>query len=111
MADKREAKRKIKRLPVTFSCKTEEYIGISSNISTTGIFIRTRKPFNTGLPVNLVLELDENTKIPLSGVISRAKIKTKFETSNCGIGIQLTEAPEAYKDFLEVLKNNELLSS
>jgi Tfp pilus assembly protein PilZ len=108
MADKREAKRKIKRLPVTFSCKTEEYTGISSNISTTGLFIRTRKSFNTGLPVNMVLELDENSKIPLTGIISRAKAKTKFETSNCGIGVQLTEAPEAYKDFLEVLRKNEL---
>jgi Tfp pilus assembly protein PilZ len=111
MADKREAKRKIKRLPVTFSCKTEEYIGISSNFSTKGLFIRTRKPFNIGLPVNLVLELDENTKIALSGVISRAKVKTKYEASNCGVGVQLTEAPEAYKDFLEVLQNNELSSS
>jgi Tfp pilus assembly protein PilZ len=108
MADKREAKRKIKRLPVTFSCKTEEYFGISSNISTTGLFIRTRKAFKTGLSVNMVLELDENSKISLSGVISRAKIKTKFETSNCGIGVQLTEASEAYLDFLEVLKKNEL---
>ncbi|TNF55552.1 PilZ domain-containing protein [bacterium] len=108
MADKREAKRKIKRLPVTFSCKTEEYTGISSNFSTSGIFIRTRKNFNIGLPVNVVLELDENSKIPISGVISRAKTKTKFETTNCGIGVQLTEAPEAYKDFLEVLYKNEL---
>lgn len=108
MADKREARRKIKRLPVIFSCKAEEYTGISSNFSTSGLFIRTRKNFTIGLPVSVVLELDESSKIPLLGVISRAKAKTKFETTNCGIGVQLTEAPEAYKDFLEVLGKNEL---
>jgi Tfp pilus assembly protein PilZ len=106
MADKRDSKRKIKRLPITFLCGTKEHRGISSNFSARGLFIKTRKTFKPGLKINLVLEIDENFKIALRGVIVR-EIKKGYINPFSGIGVALTEIPQAYRDFLEVLARKE----
>jgi hypothetical protein len=39
----------------------------------------------------------------LSGVIARTKITSKFDRFENGIGIELTEIPQAYKKLMEVL--------
>jgi Tfp pilus assembly protein PilZ len=63
MADKREGRRIIKRLRLTFLCGDEEYKGISSNFSDSGLFIKTRKRFKPGSSVNIILELEDIQKI------------------------------------------------
>jgi Tfp pilus assembly protein PilZ len=103
MADKRSTKRRIKRMHIIFSCEGKEFRGISSNVSSTGIFIKTRKKFKTGLYVNMIVDIDENQKMNLNGVIARTKITSKFDRFVNGIGIELTEVPQAYKAFMEVL--------
>jgi Tfp pilus assembly protein PilZ len=115
MLDKRESTRKIKHLHITFFCGEGEHKGISSNFSYTGLFIKTRKKCKPGSSVNMILEIDDNQKIVFRGVVAWAKITSLFhdvkkvkKTSifnrfNDGIGIKLTEPPQAYKDFLEAL--------
>jgi Tfp pilus assembly protein PilZ len=96
------AVRKIKRLPITFSDGSVEYTGTSSDFSSTGLFIRTRKAFNPGTSMKMVLEVDESHKIALTGVVARA-IKTGVLDFKNGMGIQLTSIPQAYGDFLNAL--------
>lgn len=88
---------------ITFTCEEEKHRGISSNVSSTGLFIKTRKKFKAGLPVNMTVDKDESQKMNLNGVIARTKITSRFDKFENGIGIGLTEVPQAYKDFMEVL--------
>jgi len=100
--DKRLAKRKIKRLSITFSDGTIEHKGTSSDFSSTGIFIRTRKALKPGTSLNMVLELDNSRKIPLTGIVARS-IKTGVWDFKNGMGIKLTSAPQVYEEFLKDL--------
>ncbi|TNF52588.1 PilZ domain-containing protein [bacterium] len=102
MADKRKNKRKIKRFQVKFLCGTEEYRGISSNLSHTGLYIRTRKTFKSGIPVKIVMEVDEDKKIVLRGVIVR-QVNRRYGSSDNGIGIEFDETPQEYKDLVEFI--------
>ncbi len=107
MTDKRRARRKIKRLFITFSDGVSEHKGISSDFSDTGLFIRTRiNAFDPGTPVNVVLEVDEDRGIKLTGEVVRA-IRTGILDFKNGMGIRLTDIPQSYKDFLEELKYEE----
>ena len=107
--DKRECKRKIRRLNITFTDGKEEYNGISSDFSCNGLFIRTRKSFNEGIKLKMHLEIENGKKIPLTGIVKRA-IKTNisgynissYKTSSYknGMGIRLTSIPKEYDDFI-----------
>ncbi len=100
MTDRRRAKRTIKRLLITFSNGELEYKGLSSDFSDIGIFIRTRKAFAPGTPVKMILEVDENEKITLTGEVVWA-IKTGILDFKNGMGIRLSNVQQSYKDFLE----------
>jgi len=99
---KRIAQRKIKRLPIVFSDRNEEHQGTSSDFSSSGLFIRTRKPFSPGTIMIMVLELEDNSKIPLKGVVART-LKTRGLDLKNGMGVRLTSIPKAYEDFIQKL--------
>jgi len=94
--------RKTRRLSVSFSDGKGQYSGTSSNFSLSGIFIRTRKAFNPGTSLKMVLELDEHRKIDLTGTVVWATRTGIMDFKN-GMGIKLTSAPQAYKDFVKGL--------
>ena len=102
---KRITQRKIRRLSITFSDGNTEYSGTSSDFSATGLFIRTRKALSPGTPIEMVAELDNNRRIPLTGIVVRS-IKTGIADFKNGMGIKLTSIPQEYQDFI-----NELLRS
>jgi len=102
MPDKRIAPRKIKRLSVTFSDGKDEYSGTSSDFSATGLFIRTRKALSPGTSLKIVVELDENRKVTLTGMVVRS-IKTGIADFKNGMGIKLTNIPKDYEDFIQNL--------
>lgn len=102
---KRITQRKIRRLSITFSDGNTEYSGTSSDFSATGLFIRTRKALSPGTLVEMVVELDNNRRINLTGVVVRS-IKTGIADFKNGMGIKLTSIPQEYQDFI-----NELLRS
>jgi Tfp pilus assembly protein PilZ len=92
--------RKIKRLSVVFSDGKEEHRGTTSDFSFSGLFIRTRKPFPTGTELKIVLEIDENIKIELTGVVARS-IKTRVVDFKNGMGVKLNPpTSREYRDFL-----------
>jgi Tfp pilus assembly protein PilZ len=102
MAEKRKTKRKRKRLPVTFSSHGHEFKGFACNLSSTGIFIRTRKPFKPGVPVEVSLHVDNDCKICVRGRSVRAT-NVGFVYSKNGMGIQLASESEEYRNFLKEL--------
>ena len=94
--------RKIRRVSVTFSDGKAEYQGTSSDFSFTGLFIRTRKPFPQGTHLKMVLELDVNRRITLTGVVARS-IKTRVIDFKNGMGVRIKPITEEYKEFLKEL--------
>lgn len=96
---KRQFTRKIKRLPVTFSDGVKEHSGVSSDFSSNGLFIRTRRPFSPGTRVKMVLEIGENQKIELTGTVARA-LKLGTMVFKDGMGVKLDAVPDAYEDFI-----------
>jgi len=106
MADKRNEKRKKKRLRITYSAFTEDmFNGFSSDISPSGVFIRTKRPFRPGVPVNISLEVNEGRKIELAGITAWS-VKTGFVYyKKDGMGVRLVSPPQIYNDFLRILQN------
>lgn len=99
MEEKRKAKRKIKRSLVTFSSNGVEYKGFTSDLSLTGMYISTRRPFSPGVPVEISLNADNDYKICVRGYSVRA-INAGFVYINNGMGIQLASESEAYRNFI-----------
>ncbi len=94
--------RKIKRVSVTFSDGKTEHQGTSSDFSFTGIFVRTRKAFAPGTHIKMVLEIDENKKITVTGVVARS-LRTRVSDFKNGMGVKISPITEEYKDFLKDL--------
>jgi Tfp pilus assembly protein PilZ len=99
LAEKRLAKRITRRLPITFSNGKEKMFGTSSNISETGIFIKTRWPFSRGTIVSMILDLNEDQHIPLIG-ISMWDLKIRASEFKSGMGIKLLDMPQNYKSLV-----------
>ncbi len=82
-------------------------MAISSNFSLSGLFLKTRKKFKPGSPVNVTLHAGDDQQISLQGKIAWVKSSGKkssvYDKFNEGIGITLTETPEEYKEFLKVI--------
>lgn len=98
----RVAERKIKRLSVVYSDGTVEHRATTSDISHTGIFIRTRKTFRPGTHLRIVLELDDSRTVTLTGVVTRL-VKLGTTVFKDGIGVKLTSHPQEYKELVEKL--------
>ena len=108
MADKRAAKKRIKRLPLVFLHESGEHRGRSSNLSKTGIYVKTRKPLEPDSPIMIILKTDEDngSVLELNGRVVR-KIKRRpshscnmFVTLNNGMGVRLINTPREYYDLI-----------
>ena len=102
MTEKREAKRKKVRIPVTFSSHGFEFKGFACNLSSTGIFIKTRKPFKPGVPLEVTLHVDNDCKICVRGWSVRAT-NVGFAYSKNGMGVKFDSESEEYRNFLKEL--------
>jgi Tfp pilus assembly protein PilZ len=105
MANKRDCERKIKRYNIFFTDGGAERSGITSNVSCKGLFIRTRKVFPVGTFLNVKLEIDDNTVLKLKGRVRRAD-KAHIATQKTGMGIELFEIPDEYKNLILKLFEN-----
>ena len=88
-----------KRLEVAFSSGGLSFRGILSNISISGIFIRTNKGFAPGTTVDMELMLPDNTVSSLRGIVRRT-IKTSLKTTGNGMGVELTRKDDRYENFI-----------
>jgi uncharacterized protein (TIGR02266 family) len=91
-----------RRFPLTFSDGNRENHGVSSNISSTGIFIRTRNALPPGTRLKIVLEVDGDTRIDLEGEVAWA-LKTGLQDFRNGMGVELSNVSQEYEDLLKRL--------
>ncbi len=100
---KRRSIRVIKRLEVKFCLANVCYTEITSNFSEHGLFIRTKKGLTPGTLLKLQLHLPSGKILNLSGLVKKT-IKTKFQDIKNGMGIELTNIPPEYLEFLKSIQ-------
>ncbi|OGW30964.1 MAG: hypothetical protein A2X59_12020 [Nitrospirae bacterium GWC2_42_7] len=100
--NKRNCKRKIRRLNIFFSDGNSEHSGISSDFSCNGLFIRTRKGFSEGTTLQMKLEFENGKILQLTGIVKRA-IRTMATSLKNGMGIELISIPSEYDKFIDDL--------
>ncbi|MFZ3091902.1 MAG: PilZ domain-containing protein [Nitrospirota bacterium] len=108
MPEKRVKDRVTKRLSVKFGRNNIlDQSGITSNLSPTGIFIRTNSGLSPGTPVDVELTLPDDRIIKLKGTVMWTKrVHPKLAGfSRNGMGIVLKDIPEEYTSLVtELLK-------
>ena len=106
MAGKRQHKRIIKRLDTEFSSEGPSFHGMSSNLSEGGLFLRTIKPLPVDTPVEVSIQLPDNTVSRLKGTV-RWSLKSVQRTARSGMGIEISENDRHYVNFLNTFLSPE----
>lgn len=96
---KRRHGRFVRRLETEFSAEGKNYRGISSDLSRSGLFIRTNHAFSIGTLLDILIHLPDGTS-QLKGAVRRA-LKTPVVSLKNGMGIELTEKDASYTKFLD----------
>jgi hypothetical protein len=96
----KRAKRVTKRLEVTFCSGGQCLRGILSNVSVSGLFIRTTRGFAPGTSLDIELMLPDNTVSVLKGIVRRT-VKTPLTTMKNGMGVELTHWDAKYQNFIK----------
>lgn len=104
MAEKRVAERIFKRLEVQFSTVVEN-TAITSNISETGMFIRTNRGLAEGSTLNIKLNLPDSKELEVKGKVVRSSktIPGLLGNSKSGMGIHLISPPAEYVGYVQSL--------
>jgi hypothetical protein len=89
-----------KRLEVTFSSGGLSFRGILSNISSSGIFIRTNRGFTPDTIVDIEVVMPDNKISLLKGVVKRT-IKTPLSSMKNGMGVELMEKDPIFEIFVQ----------
>ncbi len=104
MAGKRRHKRIIKRLNTEFSSEGSSFRGTSSNLSESGLFLRTIKPLPVDTQVEVSIQLPDNTISKLKGTVRWSlKSSQRGTASRSGMGIEISENDRHYVNFLNTL--------
>jgi hypothetical protein len=89
-----------KRLEVRFSSGGMSFTGISSNLSESGLFIRTNRGFAPDTAIDIELVMPDGKTSSLKGLVRRT-VKTPMSTLKNGMGVELIEKDAAYINFLK----------
>ena len=97
--EKRPAPRQLKRLFVRFGTTLPTYVGYTTDISTTGIFIKASTIFPPKTQLNISLTLPDNSVLYLTGHVMWAKRVppqlARLVRKN-GMGIRLSRPDATY---------------
>ncbi len=102
MPGTRKHLRVIKRLETEFSSEGLCFRGISSDMSESGLFVRTSKPFSPETMIDLTLHLPDNTLSRLKGVV-RWAVKMGLVSEKDGMGVEIVQSDRNFIDFLNTL--------
>lgn len=108
---KRSAERFIKRMEVEFSAGDKTYKGFVSNISATGLFIRTSHSYREGLNIDIRIFLPDGRTSVVKGVVRRAIATLDTRLSKNGMGIELTQKDENFINFLKEIGGDEAVKA
>jgi uncharacterized protein (TIGR02266 family) len=102
MRQKRKHKRVVKRLETEFSAGGSDSRGISSDVSASGLFVRTSKPFTPDTLLDLTLHLPGNAVSKIKGRV-RWAAKMGMISGRNGMGIEIVETDENFVNFINSL--------
>ncbi len=96
-------KRTHDRIPVSieFHCLDMEYFGTVMNISESGMFIKSQKIF---FPLKMQFDLSIPCGSKIFNVPVTVRRITKSGNNYSGLGVELTEQPQDYLDFINRLR-------
>ena len=100
MRKRRGHERFIRRLETEFSADDKNYRGISSDLSLSGLFIRTQHAFVPETLVDIVIHLPDAADVKLKGRVKRS-VKTPVVSVKNGMGIEITENNPQYISFIK----------
>ena len=105
--EKRNSPRVIKRLEVKFHTGIEN-TAITSDLSETGLFIRTNRGSVPGSAIDLKLNLPNSRELFLAGKVIRSMKSMAGLTGNSesGMGIQLINPPHDYLNYIHSISAN-----
>jgi Tfp pilus assembly protein PilZ len=98
--EKRKHQRFIKRLETRISIDQTSCWSISSDLSESGLFIRTNRGYNVETPIDIELSLPGNRVSFLKGIVRRT-VRTPIPTMKNGMGIEIVEKDEIFRDFIK----------
>ena len=100
MKTRRGHDRFIRRLETEFTAENKNYRGISSDLSISGLFIRTQHAFAPDTLLDIVIHLPDSTDVKLRGKVRRS-IKTPVVSIKNGMGIEILENDPRYINFVK----------
>ncbi len=103
--DKRKSRRVIKRLEIKFQAEVER-TAITSDLSETGVFVRTTKGVQPGNIIDFRLNLPNSQELFLSGRVVRniKSLPALVGNSKSGMGIQLIDPPLDYINYVQSVR-------
>lgn len=99
MRSNRKHERFIRRLETEFSSGKHAFRGISSDLSYSGMFIRSKNPFAPGTVIDITIHLPDSIDCKLKGRVIRA-FKAELTGLKSGMGVELIEKDEHYVNFV-----------
>ena len=104
--EKRNKNRQIRRLPVQYGKTAYDHEAFTSNLSPTGLFLRTMAAFPSGTRVQVRLTLPDGRVLELAGAImwARKTAPQLAESMKSGMGVRLDPSAPAYVAYLEFVK-------
>jgi Tfp pilus assembly protein PilZ len=101
--NRRKSKRVTRRLRVTVICQNRTFQSYTGNLSAGGIIIRTLKQLPDETPVMIILELPSGESLRICGKVTWAFSIPLHGYRKNGIGIEFTEKPARYDEFINSL--------
>jgi hypothetical protein len=98
--DKRRHRRFIKRLATKFIINNESFTGISSDLSESGLFIRTNRGCSANNHIDIKLFMPDNSVSSLKGIVRRTT-RTPLPSMKNGMGIEIIEKDGIFVDFVK----------
>jgi hypothetical protein len=98
--ERRNHPRFIKRFETRINIDQTSFWSKSGDMSESGLFIRTNRGYNVGTPIDIELSLPGNRVSFLKGIVRRT-VRTPTPTMRNGMGIEIIEKDEIFRDFLK----------
>jgi len=98
--ERRRHPRFTRRLETKISIGHTSFLSISSDLSESGLFIRTNRGCNVDTPIDIELSLPGNRVSFLKGIVRRT-IRTPFLTMRNGMGIEIMGKDERFTNFVK----------
>jgi Tfp pilus assembly protein PilZ len=106
MAERRGVKRTSRRFTIKYGVDFPTNVGFSTDISPTGLFIKTTNVLPVGTPVKVLLSLPKGQEVYLTGKVvwyKKAPAGLDRVILKNGIGISLENPASEYIKFVESL--------